>query len=145
MPVPGVTSETEVVVEIGEATAGGDGGQLILEDVEFEAERDNDVKHGIGNHNPQGIALGNIEYTTSHTAVMNDTAAELVADLDPSTPNEASMDLDGGLEDGGDGSEYVSTEIYWNNIRTEATDDGDVMVELDFDVLVPTGALEMDE
>lgn len=121
----GVTSDNELEIEISDAEAGTTQGQLILDDVEWRKERDNEPKHGIGNETPQGIRYGNKTYHVSATAIMNEEAAGLVTDADGQeiltgtlrTPN---LEIDVGKLD-------------WNDVRVEANDDGDVTVSVEFD------------
>lgn len=121
----GVTSDNELVVTVSDAEAGTTRGQLILDDVEFNKTRDNDPKHGIGNDEPQGIRYGNKTYSVSHTAHLNDAAAELMLDAEGQdiltavlrTPN---LEVNVGKLD-------------WNDVTLEAADDGDVTVSMDFD------------
>lgn len=121
----GVTSDNELQITVHDAEAGTTKGQLILDDVEYRKERDNDPKHGIGNDEPQGMRYGNKTYSVSHTAILNGAAAELALSIDENdilsgslrTPN---MEIDVGKLD-------------WNDVRIEASDDGDVTLSVDFD------------
>lgn len=121
----GITSENELVITISDEEAGTTKGQLILEDVEYRMERDNEQKHGIGNDTPKGISYGNKECYVSHTAILNESAADLamtLADDDTvegmlRTPN---MEIDVGKLD-------------WNDWNVSASDDGDVTFEVEFD------------
>lgn len=121
----GVTSDADLVVKIGDHEAGTTKGQLILDDVEYRMERDNEVKHGIGNDEPQGTRKGNKTYHVSHSAILNGSAADLalsVADGDELTAvfRSPDMEIDVGVLD-------------WNDWNVNASDDGDVMFEVEFD------------
>ena len=121
----GVTSDNELEIEISDAEAGTTQGQLILDDVEWRKERDNDPKHGIGHDEPQGMRYGNKTFHVSATSIMNESAAGLVTDAEEQniltgtlrTPN---LEIDVGKLD-------------WNDVSVEATDDGDVTLSVDFD------------
>ena len=121
----GVTSDNELEVTISDAEAGTTRGKLILDDVEFRKERDNDPKHGIGNDDPQGMRYGNKTYHVSTTNILNDAAADLMLDAQGTeiltavlrTPN---LEVDVGKLD-------------WNDVRLEASDDGDVTMSAEFD------------
>lgn len=121
----GVTSDNELEVTIADAEAGTTQGQLILDDVEFRKERDNEPKHGIGNIKPQGMRYGNKTYHVSATSILNEDAADLLLETEGTailtavlrTPN---LEVDVGKLD-------------WNDVRLEASDDGDVTVSMEFD------------
>lgn len=139
---PGVTNETLLIVKIGDSKAGGTDGQLLLEDVEFSKERDNDPKHGIGNDTPQGISHGNITYNVSTSALLNGESADLVRNLDPYTPLSAELRLS---DDADADIEVVQTKLDWNSVSIEATDDGDIVLSLDFDARGPTQDMQSSE
>jgi len=121
----GVTSEKDLVIKIEDEEAGTTKGQLILEEVEYRMERDNDQKHGIGHETAQGISYGNQTCYVSTTAILNEAAASVatsIADGDTVTgvlrgPN---MEIDVGKLD-------------WNDWNVSATDDGDVTFDVEFD------------
>ncbi len=137
----GVTNEASLIVEIGDQQAGGTAGQLILEDVEFRKQRDNEMKHGVGNETPQGISTGNITYECSASAVFNGAAADLARSLDKSTTLTGSLYVQ---DDASEASDFGLTNSYldWNDVRVEATDDGDVIMEVDFDARGPQEAFK---
>lgn len=135
---PGVTDETMLIVEIGDEQAGGTEGQLILEDVEFGKSRDNDPKHGVGNETPQGIQRGNITFEVSASAHLNGAAAELVRDLTPQKTLEAELRVSSSSDAASDFS-ILQTKLDWNDVSVEGTDDGDVVVSMDFDARGPGG------
>lgn len=127
----GVTSDSELVITIGDAQAGGVEGQLILDDVEYQKERDNDPKHGIGNDKPQGMRYGNITYNVSATAVLNEAAADLALQLKRGGQNGEHPVLSGQLNT--PNATINVGKLDWNDIRIEASDDGDVTMSADFD------------
>jgi len=49
------TSEHDLIVKYAGKKGGGASGQLVIDDVEMSTSRDNRVRHGIGNENPQYI------------------------------------------------------------------------------------------
>lgn len=121
----GLTSDNELEVTISDAAAGTTKGQLILDDVEFRKERDNEPKHGIGNDEPQGIRYGNKTYMVSTTNILNGSAAELMLDAQDQDVLTASLRTPNLEVDVG--------ELDWNDVRVEASDDGDVTVSMEFD------------
>lgn len=120
----GLSSDTDLIIEIGDETTEG---QLVLDDVEFRKERDNEVHHGIGNDDPSGIRYGKPTYHVTATAILNGAAAELATSLDANTT------LSGELIDENSGLEIDVGKLDWNDVRIEANDDGDVMMNAEFD------------
>ena len=121
----GVTSDNELEITISDAEAGTTQGQLILDDVEFRKERDNEPKHGIGNDEPQAMRYGNKTFEVSATSILNESAAQLMLDAEgqdilTAVLRTPSLEVDVGKLD-------------WNDVMVEATDDGDVTVSMDFD------------
>ena len=133
---PGVTNETQLVVEIGDEKAGGVEGQLILDDVEFAKSRDNDPKHGIGNETPQGISTGNITYTVSASAILNDAAADLAQELGPDNTLHGELYIE---EEADVDFQVTRSKLDWNDVSIEATDDGDAILSVEFDARGPDG------
>lgn len=121
----GVTSDSELEIEISDAQAGTTQGQLILDDVEWRKERDNDPKHGIGNDEPQGMRYGNKTYMVSATAILNEAAADMMLAA------KGTAILEGVLRT--PNLEVDVGKLDWNDVRTEASDDGDVTVSVEFD------------
>ena len=76
------TNELDLFVKYANKKGGGTDGQLVLDDVELNESRDNRIRHGIGNEDPQYIEKGNKEYTFSTTAMLNDAAAEALKRID---------------------------------------------------------------
>jgi hypothetical protein len=144
---PGVTDESLLVIEIsdgdgGTQTAGGTSGQLVLDDVEFSKSRDNTMVHGIGNRTPQGVQRGNITYEVSASAHFNDSAAELAKSLGPT--DELAGKLYFRKDDTNSFSSHF-TALDWNDCSIEASDDGDIVMSVDFDARIPSGDLAGDD
>lgn len=133
---PGVTDETQLVIEIGDQQAGGVEGQLILDDVEFGKSRDNDPKHGIGNETPQGISTGNITYTVSASAMLNGAAADLARQLGPDNTLDGELYIE---EEADAEFNVLRSKLDWNDVSIEATDDGDAILSVEFDARGPGG------
>jgi len=121
----GVTSDSELEITVGDKAAGTTRGQLILDDVEWRKERDNDPKHGIGNDEPQGMRYGNKTYSVSSTSILNGAAADLALSIDDDDVLTATLRTPNLIVDVG--------KLDWNDVRIEASDDGDVTLSADFD------------
>jgi hypothetical protein len=121
----GVTSDSELEIKIADAEAGTTKGQLILDDVEWRKERDNDPKHGIGHDEPQGMRYGNKTYSVSATAILNGAAANLALSIDDDAILTGTLKTPNLTVNVG--------KLDWNDVRVEASDDGDVTMSADFD------------
>lgn len=124
------TNEIDLVVKYATMKGGGDDGQLIIDDVELSRSRDNRVRHGIGNEDPQEIEKGNKTYTFSTTTLMNKTAAEALERI-----YEGDAETDGlYVRDSGVFKDKASGMVF-NDLTTSSSDDGDTTVEIDADLL----------
>lgn len=123
-----VADENDLVIRVSGEQAGGQKGQLILNDVTFGGERDNTVYHGIGHDEPQDLGRGNKSYTLSHEQVLNEAAARLLVELveNDSQPDEAEVRAAGVLK-------ANIGKIDWNSFDWEASDGGDVTISIDCD------------
>jgi|APHM01.1.fsa_nt_gi hypothetical protein len=137
-----VTDESLLVVEIGDEKAGGTDGQLLLDDVEFNKSRDNDMIHGIGNRTPQGVQRGNITYEVSASSHFNGSAASLAQSLNPRSVIKGKLYFrtndDQSIVGEGGGNFELNFDLDWNDCTVEASDDGEVIVSVDFDGRTPT-------
>jgi len=124
------TNEIDLVVKYATKKAGGPDGQLVLDDVELSTSRDNRVRHGIGNEDPQYIEKGNKTYTFSTTSMMNTAAAEALVRIDEgdATADTIYIRDDGVFEGQAEG-------MVTNDVTTSASDDGDTTVSIDADLL----------
>jgi hypothetical protein len=125
------TNETDLLVKYAGKKGGGDSGQLIIDDVELEQSRDNRIRHGIGNDEPQQIEKGNKTYTFSTTTFMSAAAAEALQAIengDAETQAVFVKDSQGNFSQQADG-------MVFNTLNTSASDDGDTTVEVDADLL----------
>lgn len=125
------TNETDLLVKYAGHKGGGDDGQLIIDSVELERSRENRVRHGIGNEEPQEIEKGNKTYTFSATNYMNASAAAALEAIESGAAETQAVfvkDSQGNYEDKADG-------MVFNTLTTSASDDGDVTVDIDADLL----------
>lgn len=125
------TNETDLLVKYAGQKGGGDDGQLIIDSVELERSRDNRIRHGIGNEEPQEIEKGNRTYTFSTTTYLNASAAAALESIeagDAETQAVFVKDAQGNYTDKASG-------MVFNNLTTSASDDGDVTVDVDADLL----------
>jgi len=124
------TNEIDLVVKYAEQKGGGPDGQLVIDDVELSTSRDNRVRHGIGNEDPQYIEKGNKTYTFSTTAMMNDAAAQALVRIDNGDAEADAIYIrDDGVFEG------QANGMVTNDVTTSASDDGDTTVSIDADLL----------
>ena len=124
------TNEIDLVVKYAEQKGGGPDGQLVIDDVELSTSRDNRVRHGIGNEDPQYIEKGNKTYTFSTTAMMNDAAAQALVRIDNGDAEADTIYIrDDGVFEG------QANGMVTNDVTTSASDDGDTTVSIDADLL----------
>jgi len=123
----GVTDEQELVITIGSGQAGGKQGQVIMEDITYNAERDNTHHHGLGNDESQGISYGNKTQTVDSTQTVNETVAGLIDDYMGDGTLTGSIEMPNKTVDLG--------KLHWNNLELEASDgDGAPTLSVSFDV-----------
>jgi len=124
------TNEINLVVQYANKKGGGADGQLIIDDVELEHSRDNRVRHGIGNQEPQHIERGNKTYTFSTTTYMNSAAADALQSIENGTGETESVyvEEDGTFKDTAD-------SMVFNTLNISASDDGDTTVDIDADLI----------
>lgn len=124
------TNEIDLVVKYATKKGGGKDGQLIIDDVELSRSRDNRVRHGIGNDEPQEIERGNKTYTFSTTTLMNKTAADALKRIyDGDAETDAVYVQDSGV------FKDKASGMVFNDLTTSASDDGGTTVEIDADLL----------
>lgn len=123
-----IIDDGDLIVKLGGEMAGGETGQLVINDVSLTIERDNDPKHGIGNKDPVGMGYGNKTYSLSSESVVETAIADIVTDmyLNDQSPKEAVLRSDGALE-------ASIGKIDWNSIEKSASDDGEVTLSIDAD------------
>lgn len=123
-----VDENKDLVIRVAGEQAGGQKGQLILNDVGFGGERDNTVYHGIGNDEPQELGTGNKTYSLSIENILNESAATLLIELveNDAQPDEAEIRANGVLK-------ANIGKIDWNSFDWNSQDGGDVTVSLDCD------------
>ena len=123
-------NETDLLVKYADAKGGGSDGQLIIDDVELSQSRDNRVRHGIGNQDPQNIEKGNRTYTFSTTTHMNETAIKAIRRIDSGEAETQAiyMKVDGVFSE-------EATGMVFNDITTSSSDGGDTTVSIDGDLL----------
>jgi hypothetical protein len=125
------TNETDLLVKYAGKKGGGDSGQLIIDDVELEQSRDNRIRHGIGNSEPQQIEKGNNTYTFSTTTYMSDAAAQALQAIKNGNAETQAVFI----EDGAGNFKQSASGMVFNTLNTSASDDGDTTVEIDADLL----------
>lgn len=123
-------NETNLLVKYADAKGGGADGQLIIQDVELSQSRDNRIRHGIGNEDPQNIEKGNREYTFSTTTHLNETAIEAIRRIDSGEAETQTVyvKVDGVFSE-------EATGLVFNDITTSSSDGGDTTVSIDGDLL----------
>lgn len=123
------SNELDLVVKYA-GQKGGGSGQLVIDDVEISQSRDNRIRHGIGNEDPQNIEKGNRTYTFSTTTMMSSSAASALKSIDEGTAETQEVYI---KEDGV--WEETASGMVFNDLTTSASDDGDVTVSIDADLL----------
>lgn len=127
-----IVDDGQMVVQVAGQQAGGEAGQLILNNVNFAKERENTNAHGIGNKEPQGMKFGNITYTFSSESQLNEAAADLLRELsdgdDATEPTNAFIRAE-------DTVEVRIGKIYWNTVEWDSNDDGDIIVTVNGDCM----------
>ncbi len=123
-------NETDLLVKYANKKGGGSDGQLIIDDVELSQSRDNRIRHGIGNEDPQNIEKGNRTYTFSTTTHMNATAIDAIRSIDNGDAETQTvyMKVDGVFSE-------EATGLIFNDITTSSSDGGDTTVSIDGDLL----------
>jgi hypothetical protein len=123
-------NETDLLVKYADKKGGGSDGQLIIDDVELSQSRDNRIRHGIGNEDPQNIEKGNRTYTFSTTTHMNATAIDAIRSIDNGDAETQTvyMKVDGVFSE-------EATGLIFNDITTSSSDGGDTTVSIDGDLL----------
>jgi hypothetical protein len=124
-------SELDLLVKYADHKGGGTDGQLIIDDVETQRSRDNRIRHGIGNENPQDIEKGNKTYSFSTTTMMSNAAADA---LERIVDGDAEQDALYVRKSGDDGWSEQADGMVWNDVTTSASDDGDTTVSIDADL-----------
>ena len=131
------TSELDLVVKYANKKGGGTDGQLVLDDVELNESRDNRIRHGIGNEDPQYIEKGNKEYTFSTTAMLNDAAASALKNIENGDAETQEIYIkDDDVLTGQAGG------MVFNDLTVSSSDGGDTTVAVDADL---TGITWTDE
>lgn len=124
------TSELDLVVKYANQKGGGSDGQLVIDDVELSVSRDNRIRHGIGNSDPQYIEKGNKTYTFSTTTMMTSAAANALANIDSGDAETQTVYLkDNDVITG------QSEGMVFNDLTFSSSDDGDTTVSVDADLL----------
>ena len=124
------TNEVDVIVKYANVKGGGADGQVIIDSVELERSRDNRIRHGIGNDNPQEIERGNNEYTFSTTTYMGLDAAQAVERIyDGAAVSQAVY-----VRDPGNWKQQADGMVF-NTVNVSVNDDGDATVDIDADLL----------
>ena len=123
------TNELDLVVKYANKKGGGTDGQLVLDDVELNESRDNRIRHGIGNEDPQYIEKGNKEYTFSTTAMLNDAAASALKNIENGDAETQKIYIKDNDVLTGQASGMV-----FNDLTLSSSDGGDTTVAVDADL-----------
>lgn len=120
-----VIDDAQVIFEL-DNYEGGEPGKLILNSVTLTVERPTNGYSGLGNEGETAVGYGTRSASMSHETVLNQEAAEMLADLyqNDRSPKEVSV-LAGPVLDA------RATKFDWNNLELSAEDDGDVTVSVD--------------
>jgi len=124
------TNEVDLVVKYADHKGGGDDGQLIIDDVELNEGRDNRIRHGIGNDDPQNIERGNKTYTFSTTTIMSEKAAAALRRIENGQAETDAIYV----EEAGNWK-GVSDGMVFNDLSVSASDGGDTTASIDADLL----------
>lgn len=120
-----VIDDAQVIFEIGDYQAGGDTGKVILNSVTLTIERPTNGYSGIGNEAEIAVGYGTRSASLDHEEMLNQEAAELLADLyeNDRSPSEIAI-LAGDILDA------RATKFDWNNLEINIEDDGDATVSM---------------
>lgn len=120
-----VIDDAQVIFELDEYQA-GDTGKIILQSVTLTIERPTNGYSGIGNEGEVAVGYGTRSASLSHEEVLNQRAAEMLADLynNDRSPKEVSVIA-------GDVLDTRATKFDWNNLELNSEDDGDTTVSID--------------
>jgi len=124
------TNEVDLVVKYADHKGGGDDGQLIIDDVELNEGRDNRIRHGIGNDDPQNIERGNKTYTFSTTTMMSEKAAAALRRIENGDAETDTIYV----EEAGSWK-GVSDGMVFNTLNVSSSDGGDTTMSIDADLI----------
>jgi len=123
-------SELDLVVKYASKKGGSTDGQLVVDDVELSQSRDNRVRHGIGNEDPQYIEKGNKTYTFSTTTHLNDGAVDAIMNIESGDAETQAVYMKKDNQFEGRASGMVV-----NDMTASSSDDGDTTLSIDADLL----------
>lgn len=120
-----VIDDAQVIFEIAEFQAGGDTGKVILNSVTLTVDRPTNGYSGIGNEGEVAVGYGTRSASLDHEEMLNQEAAELLAELynNDRSPAEITI-LAGEILD------TRATKFDWNNLEVNIEDDGDATVSM---------------
>lgn len=120
-----VIDDAQVIFEIAEFQAGGDTGKVILNSVTLTVDRPTNGYSGIGNEGEIAVGYGTRSASLDHEEMLNQEAAELLAELynNDRSPAEITI-LAGEILD------TRATKFDWNNLEVNIEDDGDATVSM---------------
>lgn len=125
------TNEVNLVVRYADHQAGGETGQLVIDDVSLTQSRDNRNRHGIGNDDPQWIEKGNNTYTFSTTAFLSDASAAALKRIERGDAVSDAIHI----TDTGTGNTLgKASGMVFNELTVESSDGGDSTVSIDADL-----------
>jgi len=122
-----VVAEGDLIVELGSAQAGGEGGAAVLEDVSLSLEQETTLHHGVGNDEPIDHTTGNRVYSIdTEVQVSSSIYSAFVEMWNSDTASEAA------ITDGDSGT--VSAEVgklVPDSVEMQASDGEDVTMSLE--------------
>lgn len=120
-----VIDDAQVIFEIAEYQAGGDTGKVILNSVTLTVDRPTNGYSGIGNEGETAVGYGTRSASLDHEEMLNQEAAELLAELynNDRSPAEITI-LAGEILD------TRATKFDWNNLELNIEDDGDATISI---------------
>lgn len=121
-----VIDDAQVVFEIGDYNAGGDGGKVILNSVTLTIERPTNGYSGIGNEGEVAVGYGTRSASLSHEQVLNEEAAKMLEDLYENDRSAKGISIIAGGALTVEGAKFD-----WNNLELSIEDDGDATVSID--------------
>lgn len=119
-----VIEEGQLKVRVGSETAGGNSGQVVMNDVTLSASRDNTDYSGIGNDTVTAKKFGTPNYEFDTEQILNKAAAQMLHDVVTGVEKETEFLVNGEV------IEFRAGECDWSDWEFNASDDGDVTVSI---------------
>lgn len=120
-----VIDDAQIIFEIADSQAGGEGGKLILSSVTLTVDRPTNGYSGIGNEGEVAVGYGTRSASLDHEEILNREAARLLEELYQNDRSPKEMTILAG-----DVLRAEAAKFDWNNLELNAEDDGDVTVSI---------------